>query len=104
LTTKQLWPSADWRLLFERLPPCTHVKTLLSLMELQNHSFVISRSNGACKNWAEEFFSRMRRAEQGHYHHIAGPSTGFATRKRRRGAKTIAGLAMEQVHMVSGWR
>ena len=24
-------------------------------------------------NWAEEFFSRMRRAEQGHHHHIAGP-------------------------------
>ena len=23
--------------------------------------------------WAEEFFSRMRRAEIGHHHHIAGP-------------------------------
>jgi hypothetical protein len=29
--------------------------------------------DGACTNWAEEFFSRMRRAEQGHHHHIAGP-------------------------------
>jgi transposase-like protein len=29
--------------------------------------------NGACTNWAEEFFSRMRRAEIGHHHHIAGP-------------------------------
>jgi hypothetical protein len=29
--------------------------------------------NGACTNWAEEFFSRMRRAEAGHHHHIAGP-------------------------------
>lgn len=28
--------------------------------------------DGACTNWAEEFFSRMRRAEIGHYHHIAG--------------------------------
>lgn len=28
--------------------------------------------NGACTNWAEEFFSRMRRAEIGHHHHIAG--------------------------------
>src|ERR1700736_4843245 len=27
----------------------------------------------ACTNWAEEFFSRMRRAEQGHHHHISGP-------------------------------
>lgn len=29
--------------------------------------------DGACTNWAEEFFSRMRRAEIGHHHHIAGP-------------------------------
>jgi hypothetical protein len=29
--------------------------------------------NGACTNWAEEFFSRMRRAEIGHHHHFAGP-------------------------------
>jgi hypothetical protein len=28
--------------------------------------------NGACTNWAETFFSRMRRAEIGHHHHIAG--------------------------------
>lgn len=28
---------------------------------------------GACTNGAEGFFSRMRRAEQGHNHHIAGP-------------------------------
>jgi hypothetical protein len=26
-----------------------------------------------CTNWAEEFFSRMRRAEAGHHHHLAGP-------------------------------
>jgi transposase-like protein len=29
--------------------------------------------DGASTNWAEEFFSRMRRAEIGHHHHIAGP-------------------------------
>jgi hypothetical protein len=29
--------------------------------------------DGACTNWAEEFFSRMRRAEIGHHHHVAGP-------------------------------
>ncbi len=28
--------------------------------------------DGACTNWAEEFFSRMRRMEIGHHHHIAG--------------------------------
>jgi ISXO2-like transposase domain len=29
--------------------------------------------DGACTNWAEEYFSRMRRGEIGHHHHIAGP-------------------------------
>lgn len=29
--------------------------------------------DGACTNWGEEFFSRIRRAELGHHHHIAGP-------------------------------
>lgn len=29
--------------------------------------------DGACTNWAESFFSRIRRGEIGHYHHIAGP-------------------------------
>jgi hypothetical protein len=29
--------------------------------------------DGACNNRAEEFFSRMRRSEIGHHHHIAGP-------------------------------
>lgn len=29
--------------------------------------------DGACTNWAEEYFSRLRRAEAGHHHHIAGP-------------------------------
>ena len=47
--------------------------------KLQNR-FEVKRINhqeaysldGACTNWAEEFFSRMRRAEIGHHHHIAG--------------------------------
>lgn len=29
--------------------------------------------NGACTNWAESFFSRLRRGEAGHHHHISGP-------------------------------
>jgi len=29
--------------------------------------------SAACTNGAEEIFSRMRRAEIGHHHHIAGP-------------------------------
>lgn len=29
--------------------------------------------DGACTNWAESYFSRLRRGEAGHHHHIAGP-------------------------------
>ena len=29
--------------------------------------------DGACTNWAESFFSRLRRGEMGHHHHISGP-------------------------------
>jgi transposase-like protein len=46
---------------------------LHSRFEMQriNHEDAYS-VDGACTNWAEEFFSRMRRAEIGHHHHIAG--------------------------------
>lgn len=36
-----------------------------------NHQLAYSM-NGACTNGAESFFSRLRRAEVGHHHHIAG--------------------------------
>lgn len=29
--------------------------------------------DGACTNWAESYFARLRRGEAGHSHHIAGP-------------------------------
>ena len=29
--------------------------------------------NGASINWAESYFSRLRRGEAGHHHHISGP-------------------------------
>jgi hypothetical protein len=37
-----------------------------------DHSVAYSH-NGVYTNGAEEFFSRMRRAEIGHHHHVAGP-------------------------------
>jgi hypothetical protein len=40
-------------------------------MKRINHQEAYSLA-GACTNGAEEFFSRMRRAEIGHHHHIAG--------------------------------
>ena len=36
-----------------------------------NHQIAYS-NYGACTNGAESFFSRMRRAETGHHHHLAG--------------------------------
>jgi transposase-like protein len=41
-------------------------------MKRINHSEAYSL-DGACTNWAEEFFSRLRRGEMGHHHHISGP-------------------------------
>ena len=41
-------------------------------MKRINHEEAYS-FDGACTNWAESFFSRVRRGEIGHYHHIAGP-------------------------------
>lgn len=40
-------------------------------MRRVNHQEAYS-AEGACTNWAEEFFSRLRRGEIGHHHHIAG--------------------------------
>jgi len=37
-----------------------------------DHSQMYSAGSGVYTNSAEEFFSRMRRAEIGHHHHIAG--------------------------------
>jgi transposase-like protein len=63
--------------------------------------------DGACTNWAEEFFSRMRRAEIGHHHHIAGPyllryaqeaSWREDNRRQANGeqAERLTGLAMKR--------
>jgi hypothetical protein len=38
-----------------------------------NHEQAYRGDDGACTNQAELFFSRMRRAEIGHHHHVAGP-------------------------------
>jgi hypothetical protein len=40
-------------------------------MKRINHQEAYS-TGGACTNMAEEYFSRLRRAEIGHHHHIAG--------------------------------
>ena len=40
-------------------------------MKRINHEEAYSL-DGACTNWAESYFSRLRRAEAGHHHHIAG--------------------------------
>jgi hypothetical protein len=42
-------------------------------MKRINHQQEYSAADGACTNWAELFFSRLRRAEAGHHHHVAGP-------------------------------
>jgi hypothetical protein len=52
----------------------THWNELQARFEMKriDHQEAYSM-DGACTNWAEEFFSRMRRAKIWHHHHIAGP-------------------------------
>jgi transposase-like protein len=87
--------SANWNELHSRFE-----------MKRINHEEAYSL-DGACTNWAEEFFSRMRRAEIGHHHHIAGPyllryAQESSWREDNRRAKNgdqvsrLAGLAMTQ--------
>ena len=75
-------------------------------MKRINHEEAYSL-DGACTNMAEEFFSRMRRAEIGHHHHLAGAyllryAQGAAWREDNRrvpnGAQVnmVASLAMKR--------
>jgi hypothetical protein len=41
-------------------------------MKRINHQEAYSQ-DGACTNMAESFFSRLRRGEMGHFHHVSGP-------------------------------
>ena len=54
-----------------------------------NHSEAYS-TDEACTNWAESYFSRIRRAEIGIHHHIAA-LTSPPTRTKCHGARTTAG-------------
>jgi transposase-like protein len=63
-TTVQADEAASWDALNLSFP-----------MKRINHQEAYSL-DGACTNWAEEFFSRMRRAEIGHHHHLAGAYLG----------------------------
>ena len=63
-----------------------------------NHS-VAFMDDGVCTNQAESYFSRLRRAEVGTHHHIAGPHLGSYAREmvwredhRRRSNGAQAGL------------
>ena len=74
-------------------------------MKRINHQEAYSQ-DGACTNWAELFFSRLRRMEIGHAHHVAGPyllrfaqEAAWREDNRRRSngeqVNVVAGLAMK---------
>jgi hypothetical protein len=54
-----------------------------------NHQVAYSLDD-ACINQAESFFSRLRRGEQGHHHHIAGVYLGRYAQNAR-GVRIVAG-------------
>lgn len=74
-----------------------------------NHSQCYSDGN-ACTNMAESFFSRLRRAEQGTHHHIAGRyldlyagEMGWRENSRRmsNGEQFIAATSAALAHLIS---
>jgi len=52
--------------------PAWHTLHASFAMQRINHQQGYS-IDGACTNGAESYFSRLRRGELGHHHHIAGP-------------------------------
>ena len=47
---------------------------LASKYEMRRINHAEAYSDGeACTNWAEPYFSRLRRGEMGHFHHVSGP-------------------------------
>jgi hypothetical protein len=72
-------------------------------MKRINHEEAYSL-DGACTNWAVEFFSRMRRGEIGHHHHVAGPYLlRFAQEASWR--ETIGGFrTANRLTGLPGWR
>ncbi len=71
-------------------------------MQRIDHQSLYSTGAGVYTNGAEEFFSRMRRAEIGHHHHIAGAYLiRYAQESAwREDARRVANG--EQVHHVAG--
>ena len=65
------WARKSWRM---RAQAWNDLARRGTAMKRINHQEAYSLA-GACTNGAEEFFSRMRRAEIGHHHHIAGACT-----------------------------
>ena len=74
-------------------------------MKRINHQEAYS-ADGSCTNWAEEYFSRLRRAEIGHHHHVAGPyllryaqESAFREDRRRmtngQQVEAVTGLALK---------
>jgi transposase-like protein len=53
--------AAGWNILHASYP-----------MKRVNHSVEYKSDDGACTNWAESFFARMRRSEMGIHHRISG--------------------------------
>ncbi len=64
-------------------------------MKRINHKEAYSQ-DGACTNWAESYFSRLRRGEMGHFHHVSGPYSASLRSGKPRGVRMRGGWTMER--------
>ena len=67
--TSRVAPST--RLMADEAPSWNDLEARFAVSRI-DHSKLYSDTAGVYTNGAEEFFSRMRRAEIGHHHHVAG--------------------------------
>jgi hypothetical protein len=90
-TTLYADEAAGWNALSARytLHRINHRKPIASATSAQTHT-----------NNAEGFFSRMRRGEIGHHHHVAGPYLTGSLRRRRGGKITSAIANGSQVNKI----
>jgi transposase-like protein len=64
--------AADTRIMADEAPGWNDLAARYDVSRI-DHGQLYSDQNGTYTNGAESFFSRIRRGEVGHWHHIAGP-------------------------------
>jgi ISXO2-like transposase domain len=72
-------------------------------MKRINHREAYSK-DGACTNQAESYIARLRRAEIGQHHHIAGPHLGLLEICNKASQEAAGHPGQHETGQLHGWR